>query len=126
MLASLRDLRNYLGRAPSLDEAIEYLDTSIDQLLRRGLWSRLLFDAGIVSLVDAPDEQQLAKGLSRLSHLNCPKQIVLLKNYLQGSTIPTSSGEQLLVEMLHVSLWECSMSQCHMKKRKRDCDLTQV
>ncbi len=105
MLASLVDLSNYLGRAPSLDEAIDYLDTSIDQLLKRGLWSRLLFEAGVVGQVDAPDEEQLAKGLSRLSHLNCPKQIASLKSYLQGSNLPTSSSEQLLVEMLHVSLW---------------------
>ncbi len=61
MLATLRDLRNYLGRAPSLDEAIDYLDTSIDQLLKRGLWSRLLFDAGIVGQVDAPTKNNSQK-----------------------------------------------------------------
>ncbi len=105
MLTSLRDLRNYLGHIPSLDEAVDYLDTSIDQLFKRGLWSRILFDAGIVGQFDAPDEQQLAKGLSRLSHLNCPAQIALLKSYLQNPSTPLSNSERLLVEMLHVSLW---------------------
>lgn len=105
MLASLRDLRNYLGRDPSIDEAIDYLDTSIDELLKRGLWTRLLADAGIIDQVDAPDEQQLAKGLCRLSHLNCPQHIATLQRYLQSSELPTAGSERLLVEMLQLSLW---------------------
>src|SRR5207244_3119835 len=39
MIGSLRELGRYLGRAPSLYEALEYLDTSLDELLKRGLWS---------------------------------------------------------------------------------------
>jgi superfamily II DNA or RNA helicase len=41
MLASLRDLKQYLGRTPTLEETIDYFDTTLDELLKRGLWSRL-------------------------------------------------------------------------------------
>ncbi len=41
ILSSLRDLGRYLGRAPSISEALVYLDTSLDELLKRGLWSKL-------------------------------------------------------------------------------------
>lgn len=105
MLASLRDLKQYLGRTPTIDDAINYFDTSLDELLKRGLWSRMLADAGIEETVMAPDEQQLSKGLRRLSHINCPQQIHLLKDYLAKPKAMTYSGSRALVEMLHTSLW---------------------
>jgi superfamily II DNA or RNA helicase len=63
MLASLRDLMQYLGRTPTLEDALDYLDTSLDELLKRGLWSRLLADAGIGAPIDAPDELSLPRAL---------------------------------------------------------------
>ncbi len=103
--ASLRDLRQYLGRMPSIEDAIDYLDTTLDELLKRGLWSRLLADAQIGEPVDAPDESQLAKGLLRLSHINCPQQINLLMEYLSLSEAVATTRVPTLIEMLHTSLW---------------------
>lgn len=105
MLASLRDLKQYLGRTPTLEDAIDYFDTTLDELLKRGLWSRLLADAGIGESIDAPDEQQLAKGLCRLSHINCPQQISALKEYAQSPSPALTAKSPALIEMLHTTLW---------------------
>ncbi|MEY4565229.1 MAG: hypothetical protein RLY14_199 [Planctomycetota bacterium] len=105
MLGSLRDLLEYLGRPPTMEEAIDYFDTSIDELFKRGLWSRLLTDAGMGEPIDAPDEQQLAKGISRLAHINCPQQISTLLGYLELSGLMEASKHSKLVEMLHTTLW---------------------
>ena len=111
MLASLRDLKQYLGRTPTIEDAIDYFDTTLDELLKRGLWSRLLADAGIGQQVDAPDEQQLAKGLCRLSHINCPQQIGELRKYLSSTDPMDSSTTPALVEMLHTTLWGTQHSE---------------
>lgn len=104
MVASLKDLSRYLGRAPTLQEALEYLDSPLDELLKRGLWSRLLADAELLQIDSCPDEEQLAKGLARISHINSPRQIQVLLNYLCTGNLPQGDGLRL-VEMLHVSLW---------------------
>src|SRR5690606_19459345 len=63
IVGELRSLEGYLGRVPTIEEALHYLDTSLDQLLKRGLWSRLLADAGLVDAPRDPDEGRLAKGI---------------------------------------------------------------
>ncbi|MEM8735739.1 MAG: DUF3427 domain-containing protein [Planctomycetota bacterium] len=119
MLGSLRDLKQYLGRVPTLEDALDYFDTTLDELLKRGLWTRLLADAGLVEAAKDPDEEQLAKGLRRLSHINCPLQIQSAMKYLERSAAPEAG----ISEMLHVSLWgskhEC-LSLADADKRLRD------
>ena len=118
MLGSLRDLKQYLGRVPALEDALEYFDTTLDELLKRGLWSRLLADAGLVEAAEDPDEKQLAKGLRRLSHINCPLQIQAVMEYLDKESGP----ENGIAEMLHVSLWgtqHAAMSVAEADKRLR-------
>lgn len=115
MLASLRDLKQYLGRTPTLEDAIDYFDTTLDELLKRGLWSRLLADAGIGESIDAPDEQQLAKGLCRLSHINCPHQISALTEYLQSDGLQTAAQSSAFIEMLHTTLWGTQHSELSLE-----------
>ena len=75
MIGSLRDLGRYLSRLPSIGEALDYFDTTLDELLKRGLWSRLLADAHLAEPPIAPDEARLAKGVRRLCHVDCADQI---------------------------------------------------
>jgi superfamily II DNA or RNA helicase/HKD family nuclease len=107
MIGSLRELGRYLGRPPSIAETLEYLDTSIDEFLKRGLWSQLLADAGLGSAPDDPDREQLARGLWRLCHIDDVDQIRSLLSYLESLAVlePPTEGEERLVEMLHVTLW---------------------
>ena len=107
MIGDIRDLGRYLGRPPTLTESLEYLDTSLDELLKRGLWSQLLCDAGLASRLDCPDQERLAKGLRRLSHIDDPDQIRQLLLYLESPR--RRESEMRLAEMLHITLWgdEC-------------------
>jgi hypothetical protein len=119
MLGSLRDLKQYLGRVPKLEDALDYFDTTLDELLKRGLWTRLLADAGLVEAARDPDEERLAKGLRRLSHINCPLQIQAAMKYLERAAAPEAG----IAEMLHVSLWGSKhegMSLAEADKRLRD------
>ena len=119
MVASLRDLNQYLSRVPRLEDALDYFDTTLDELLKRGLWSRLLTDAGLVEVAKDPDEEQLAKGLRRLSHINCPSQIQAAIKHLDQEADP----EPGFAEMLHVSLWgakHAGMSLAEADKRLRN------
>lgn len=104
IIGDLRDLGRYLGRPPTIEEALDYLDTSLDELLKRGLWSRLLSDAGLAETPGDPDEARLAKGLRRISHVECADQIRQWLSLLDGN--PSNIDKDLkLAEMLHVSLW---------------------
>jgi len=114
MVASVRDLAQYLGRAPRLDEALEYFDTSLEELFRRGLWSRLLADAGVGSPVEAPDERQLSKGMVRLTHINCPQQIDALLRYVATPALAVSSEEAAWIEMLHTTLWGTRFTEMNL------------
>lgn len=100
MVGSLRELGRYLGRVPTIEEALDYFDTTLDELLKRGSWSRLLADAGLTEAPIDPDEVRLAKGLRRLAHVECAAQIQQWLDLLDGTTKDTR-----LAEMLHVSLW---------------------
>lgn len=104
LIASLRDLGRYLGRTPRIAEALEYLDISLDELLKRGLWSQLLADADLAESPTDTDKDRLAKGLRRLCHIDSPVQIHRLRELLDGQ-IATSEDDRRLLEMLHVTLW---------------------
>ncbi|MFP4145091.1 MAG: DUF3427 domain-containing protein [Phycisphaeraceae bacterium] len=84
MIADLAELGRHLDRPPSLREALDYLHTDLATLLKKGLWSRLLADAGLTPPPADPDEATLAKGLHRLTHLDDPRQIQFLLAWLKG------------------------------------------
>lgn len=105
MIGSLRDLGRYLGRAPTIEEALDYFDTSLDELLKRGLWSRLLAEAGLAEVPTDPDEERLARGLRRLAHVECADQIRQWLMLLDGLPTELDPPSRRLAEMLPVSLW---------------------
>lgn len=104
MIGGLRELGRYLGRKPTLDEALDYFDTSLDELLKRGLWSRLLADAELAAAPNDPDEERLTNGLRRISHVECADQIRRWLHLLDGVGEDGDHATRLAA-MLHVSLW---------------------
>lgn len=119
IIGALRDLRQYLGRVPTIEDALEYFDMTLDELLKRGLWSRLLEESGCIEEVVAPDEKQLSKGLRRASHLNCPRQIQRLLDYLASPGLKASDSQLTLIEMLHTSLWGTQFKDRNLDDAKR-------
>jgi hypothetical protein len=107
MIGSIKELGRYLGRVPTLAETLEYLDTTLDELLKRGLWSQLLAEADLGTSQGSPDEEQLSKGLRRQSHVDDADQIRRLLTYLESpiGQRPLDQIDERLIEMLHVLLW---------------------
>jgi len=107
LVGGIKELGQYLCRAPSIAEALDYLDATLDELLKRGLWSQLLSEAGLAVEPEAPDHERLLKGLRRLCHLDDVNQIHRLSGYLERPLAETALDEidQRLIEMLHVILW---------------------
>ncbi len=107
LAGDLRDLVAQLGRAPSLGDALDYLDTTLDEILKRGLWSRLLAEAGAIADVVAPDEEQLGEGIYRAAHIDDPQQIRFLLGHLADGRSPNGLSEmdRRRLTMLHLTLW---------------------
>jgi superfamily II DNA or RNA helicase len=104
MVGDIRELGRHLGRAPTIRETLEYLGTTLSEMLKRGLWSRLLHDAGLAGAPVAADEARLAKGIHRLIHIDDPQQIRFLLAHLDGQT-PADRLAERRQAMLHVTLW---------------------
>jgi superfamily II DNA or RNA helicase len=107
MLNDLRDLSRYLGRKPTIREALEYLDATLDEVLKRGLWSRLLADSGLHINIECPDEDQLAKGIRRMAHVDDPRQISFLADFLEKDQLIDEHAPLNVrrLTMLHITLW---------------------
>lgn len=104
MVNDLGQLGRALGRAPTIREAMDYLDATLDELLKRGLWSRVLADAGTAEFAGASDEAQLAKGIRRLAHIDDPQQLHFLLAFLADKPIDDPLAERRKT-MFHMSLW---------------------
>lgn len=104
MVDDIRDLGRHLGRAPSIRETLEYLDTSLDELLKRGLWSRLLSEAGLADPPAADDEYRLATGIRRLVLIDNPQQLRFLLAHFITQTPPDPLAN-LRGAMLQNILW---------------------
>ena len=105
IIDGLRELHRYQGRIPTIAEILEYLDINLNQLLKRGLLSRLLYDAGLIKTFCAPDEERLAKGLHRISHVDCSVLINQWINLLEQISLRQSECNIQVHQMLHVSIW---------------------
>lgn len=107
IIEDLRQLAAALGRAPSLTEALDHLETNIDELLKRGLWSRLLHESGYADAVVDPDQERLTTGLRRLCHIDEPHAIRFLLSHLAAPRPAPSlpPADRTRLSMLHVSLW---------------------
>ncbi len=104
IVSEIRELGRHLGRPPTIREALAYLDATLDEVLRRGLWSRLLREAGLGSAPVGNDEELLARGIHRLVHIDDPQQIRFLLGYLDGQETQDPLADTRLT-MLHVTLW---------------------
>lgn len=107
LVTELKELARALGRTPRIGEALDFLGIDLDALLKHGLWSRLLFDAGLGSPVNDPDSARLTKGVHRLSHFDDPSSIrSLLSSLMAPDTMPPpSSLDYIRLAMLHTTLW---------------------
>jgi superfamily II DNA or RNA helicase len=105
MVGQLRELGRYLGRPPSLQEGLEFLDAPLEDVLRRATWSQLLSEAGLKALCSETMPERAVRGLLRVSHVDCAEQIRFWIRWLGDDKGNESPVELQWLEMLLVSFW---------------------
>ena len=106
-LAHLKELGNSLDRIPSITEAMSSIGVDLDRILRYGLWSELLSDAGLTIAKANNDSPILAKGLRRIAHVDDPQLIDDLLNHFRSES-PATPANSLSHErrmLAYVSIW---------------------
>lgn len=135
IVADLKELGRHLGRSPTIREALEYLHADLDEILKRGLWSRLLADADLTSAPEDLDEDRLAKGIFRLAHIDDPHQMRFLLQWLRaGNPAQVDPLAHRRLAMLLVTLfgsdgngWTLNEAQSRLLQNPATCrDLVAV
>ena len=98
------------GQALTLRNFVEYHHLNLDDVYRRGNWSRLLVSAGFRPDFNEPDEDRLSKGLRRLAHVNGVQQLKRLLEVLPTDAAarfkePKDETTRRFLLMLHFVLW---------------------
>jgi superfamily II DNA or RNA helicase len=106
----IRSFSAETGLELSLANFIDYHRLDLDDIYRRGSWSRLLVNADKKTEFNEPDEARLARGLRRVTHINAARQLRFLVDYIsRDETIPFTHPDdeeaQRFLTMLHLSLW---------------------
>jgi superfamily II DNA or RNA helicase len=106
----IRSFTEETGLELSLANFIDYHRLDLDDIYRRGSWSRLLVDANNRADFAEPDEARLARGLRRVTHINAARQLSFLVDYLSKDeniafTSPDDGEDRRFLTMLHLSLW---------------------
>ena len=110
LVQRIRSFTTETGLELSLSRFIDYHRLDLDDVYRRGSWSRLLVAAGIKNNFSEPDEARFARGLRRVAHTNAARQLRVLIDYLSAeeATVfsePNDEGARRFLSMLHLSLW---------------------
>ena len=86
IVQELREIARALGRAPTIGEAIESLDITLDRLLSRDSWSTLLAEAAGEPAPRDEDAQTLARGVRRLARWDDPQLLRAAISLLRGES----------------------------------------
>jgi hypothetical protein len=84
---------------------LNYLGVELDDLLKRGSWSRLLAEANAVPKPNDPDEERLAKGIRRLAHIDDPAYLRFLLQWIKNPTLPQDELQARRLNMLFITLF---------------------
>lgn len=106
-------------RPLSLRNFLEFHQLAPSEIYGRELtWTKLLRAADLLDSPAGPDEQQLAKGLKRLLHVNSSEFLDTIDRVCEGD-VYTSTGatarERLHLLMLHYNLWSKSGAELGMR-----------
>ncbi len=98
------------GLPLTLNNFITYHHLELDDIYRKGSWSRLCANAGVRENFQNPDEAVLSKGLRRMCHHNSPWQLNEMIKGLKtlqagGSVTDFSNLERAILTMFIFTLW---------------------
>ena len=100
--------QNDTGCNLTLPAFLDYYGLGLDDVYKRGSWSRLCVEAGVKSDFLEPDEKPLSRGLRRIIHYDCSPQLERLMNILAGNLGAIDRlviEDERLLTMLTLSIW---------------------
>ncbi len=118
LVQEITDLVENTGSVPTLGEFLEFYRLEPEDIYKKGVsWSRLCFEAGVLTNINDPDEKRLTTGLRRIQHISGLDQIKKLISLLATeSSLPDDvelddiTKRQLL--MMNFSLWGKDYKLC--------------
>ena len=107
IIQSIASFEDDTGKSLSLSAFIDFHSMTLDDIYRRGCWSRLCQMACMRNDFDDKHEERLTKGLRRMLHVDDIEIITSMQAWLKEpfelSNLPIEKHRQFL--MLHYSLW---------------------
>lgn len=108
LVSRLATFKGESGLPLTLANFISYHHLELSDIYKRATFSRLCQNANLRNDFFAPDEERLAKGFNRISHLNSAYQLKTLLDLFKRPHIDFSNlsqDEERFLTMLHFSLW---------------------
>ncbi len=98
------------GLQPTLSDFTTHHGLELDDIYRKGSWSRLCASAGVKENFQDPDEVLLSRGLRRMCHHNSPELLKTMISKLQalkeGAAVADfSDQERSILDLFTFTLW---------------------
>ncbi|MBB5022343.1 DUF3427 domain-containing protein [Desulfurispira natronophila] len=90
----------------SLQHFVEAYQLDLSALYRRGNWSELCADAGVIQEYNDPHRKYFASAMKRILHFDSRRMIQALQAILDGKTPAAGQTNTLLQHMLYISIWQ--------------------
>lgn len=134
MISRMATFEADTGLALTLDRFVDHHHLTLDDIYKKGSWSRLCVLAGLKEDFHDLDEPVLTKGLRRFCHHNDPGQIApllsVLKSHLDPSFLDAMDpGMKQLLTLFCFSIWNsnppettlfCNLSRLKTNERLMD------
>ena len=109
-IGRIKEFENDSGKKPTLKNFLTFYKLELKDIYKRGLWSRLCADAGVIENFDDKDEIQLTKGIKKIIHNNCEQNLLFIKKFLneglsENNVMKLKVEEKILLKMFLYSIW---------------------
>lgn len=107
------------GKTLNLKSFIDYYRLSLNDVFKRGSWSRLCNEAGVRDNFFNQDEDKLSKALLRVSHINSRRWIEVILKYLRNidkiDEAVINKDDFKMLTMLHYTIWQDTLDSMGFK-----------
>ncbi|MCF7933480.1 MAG: DUF3427 domain-containing protein [Spirochaetia bacterium] len=119
LISRIRSFEKDTGKRLTLARFLEIHTLSLEDIYKRSSWSALCAEAGVIPGYNAPDEQILAKGLRKLTHIDDIEYITTLERLLTTGIEDLSERELRYAEMGVITLFGASSQIGHVSQALR-------
>lgn len=115
LLQKIQNFKHHSTRPLSLTNFLEFHNLNVEQVYKKGSWSRLCAEAGVIEDFSEPNEKEISNFLSnRLINCNSVSYLNFIKRLYETNfeISEASETERLNALMLHYDVWQKSGPDC--------------